>query len=89
MPADLSPETIHKLNAINLDFYNKTAWFFDNSRNYNWEGWDIMLHRLGWRQAPTDSWLNYLVCWLRLHSEKTKPNQELQVLELGCGNGRF
>ncbi len=89
MPADLSPETIRKLNAINLDFYNKTALFFDNSRNYNWEGWDIMLKRLGWRQAPTDSWLNSLVCWLHLHSEKPKPNQELQVLDLGCGNGRF
>jgi len=89
MSTDLSLETIHKLNSINLDFYQKTALFFDNSRNYNWEGWDIMLNKLGWHQLPTDNWLDSLMCWLHLRHEESKPNQELQILDLGCGNGRF
>ncbi len=42
----MNVSTIEKLNNINKDFYNKTAIYFDNSRNYFWKGWDRVLEEL-------------------------------------------
>ena len=88
----LSSETIHKLNAINVDFYNKSALFFDNSRSYNWEGWDIMLDKLNldYETEEAQAWSRWTK-WLKekLAPKKELPAKQAQILDLGCGNGRF
>lgn len=39
----MTEATIKKLNTINLDFYRKTAQYFDSSRQYYWDGWSRLL----------------------------------------------
>ncbi|MEI7603942.1 MAG: class I SAM-dependent methyltransferase [bacterium] len=36
----MTEDTIIKLNKINSDFYNSIGEYFDNSRQYSWQGWD-------------------------------------------------
>lgn len=61
----MQEETIAKLNTINLNFYNKIGHYFDNSRQYNWDGWSEILNLEVWK------------------------SENLNVLDIGCGNGRF
>ncbi len=86
----LSIETVRKLNAINIDFYNKAALFFDNSRSYSWEGWDTMLEKLELDYEPhkpiKKTWEGLKV---RFGLEKESLKYSVKILDLGCGNGRF
>ncbi len=60
----MKSETIENLKSINETFYRNVGSYFDNSRNYFWEGWDTLLTHV---ELP----------------------HELDVLDVGCGNGRF
>lgn len=84
-------ETIRKLNAINVDFYRKSALYFDNSRSQAWEGWSVLLDKLNFEPANSQP-LGSL--WSRLTGKLKKSfgigtSSVVRVLDLGCGNGRF
>src|SRR5690348_16330448 len=38
----MTKDTIQLLNKVNQDFYNSISESFDNSRQYYWEGWNIL-----------------------------------------------
>ncbi|HEX7017701.1 MAG TPA: class I SAM-dependent methyltransferase [Patescibacteria group bacterium] len=39
----MTPSTITQLNQLNHDFYQKVAHYFDNSRQYYWQGWQQLI----------------------------------------------
>jgi tRNA (uracil-5-)-methyltransferase TRM9 len=39
----MTTSTIKKLINLNTQFYNTVSFHFDDSRQYNWEGWDTLL----------------------------------------------
>jgi SAM-dependent methyltransferase len=85
----LTTDTIRKLNAINIDFYNKSALFFDNSRSYNWEGWDMMLDKLDLEHEEHKPIKRAWLRWQKKLGLVEEVAKLVQVLDLGCGNGRF
>lgn len=77
-------ETAKKLNSLNNNFYEVIGKYFNHSREYAWEGWDKMVRhgefgRFVAKELPST-----------LLTPSSKEGQGiLNVLELGCGNGRF
>jgi SAM-dependent methyltransferase len=61
----VNQQTVSTLNAINRDFYEKSAEDFSATRQRPWRGWTRLL----------------------AHIETKAP--KLEVLDIGCGNGRF
>jgi tRNA (uracil-5-)-methyltransferase TRM9 len=40
----MTEATVQKLNNVNKAFYDSVAQYFDNSRQYSWEGWEIIFN---------------------------------------------
>lgn len=73
----MNKDTIKKLNQINYDFYLTIANSFSNSRQYYWKGWDHLIDHLNLAQKIKSG----------VKSKSSK--EDLVILDLGCGNGRF
>ena len=42
----MDPVTRHRLNAINREFYQRTAGEFDRTRQRPWRGWQLLMQAL-------------------------------------------
>ncbi len=80
----MTDEVIRRLNTLNRDFYRKISGSFSDSRQAPWLGWEKMLpylEKVG--LVPSDN----------VESNDTSSNIQnrglLNVLDIGCGNGRF
>jgi tRNA (uracil-5-)-methyltransferase TRM9 len=74
----MNTHTVEKLNDLNLTFYREIAPYFDSSRSYSWGGWEKLVTTLNIAEPDL----------FNITETKSSTNT-LQVLDVGCGNGRF
>lgn len=60
--------TKDKINKVNEDFYTIIADSFSQTRQYAWDGWNMLLENI---------------------PKEVQDDNNLKILDLGCGNGRF
>lgn len=80
---------ITKLNKLNREFYSKNAESFDDSRNQPWEGWGRLLEKIPNPKSQSSDFEPRLPAGRHGISQLAPRTSYLNVLDVGCGNGRF